>query len=81
MLMKLRETILDDTSQGQSVTKPAGIAVFPHNVRLAWIGGVAIVLAMFGGAVLFEQSGRVTLIECIIVLAIGALVASTVGVM
>lgn len=73
VLMKLRETILDDTSEGQSVTKPAGIAVFPHNVGLAWLGGLFLVLAMFGGAVLFEQSGKFTFIECLVVLAILAL--------
>jgi len=50
MLMKLRETILDDNSEGGVVvTAPAGISIYPHNklyclwagLSLAWGGLIA----------------------------------------
>lgn len=42
-LMKLRETLLDTTDDGTSVTAPAGISVFPYN-KSAFAMGFSIVL-------------------------------------
>jgi hypothetical protein len=53
MLMKLRETILDDTSEGVSVTAPSGISIYPHNTMYAvWAtltGVMALVFGCLGG--------------------------------
>lgn len=35
MLMKLRETLLDNTSEGTRVTKPDGLSRYPNNVSWA----------------------------------------------
>ncbi len=54
-LVKLRETILDHGADGDTVTKPGGISVFPHNVLWAWMwagtgfSGVIGVLIAIGG--------------------------------
>ena len=53
MLMKLRETLLDSGSSGDSVTVPTGISVFPYNL-LAVVTGlislIGMVVAFFWGA-------------------------------
>lgn len=52
VLMKLRETLLDHGSQGDSVTKPSGMSVFPHNKTFFYTGAIFTVLAIFGGVVI-----------------------------
>ena len=44
VLMKLRETLLDE-GQGVSVTAPSGITVFPFNAAFALWGLASLVLA------------------------------------
>ena len=49
ILMKLRESILDD-GESVNVTAPGGIYVFPHNTLFffwAWISGILAVLFWF----------------------------------
>ncbi len=50
LLMKLRETLLDHSSEGTKVTLPAGISKYPNNVAYAiwlWIGMVLFVFGVF----------------------------------
>jgi hypothetical protein len=57
MLMKLRETILDDGSDGVSVTVPNGISVYPSNTLIAIWGTLSgIFVVFFGGWLLFRHS-------------------------
>jgi len=37
VLMKLRETLLDDSSSGHNVTYPGGMSVYPYNLEI-WLG-------------------------------------------
>lgn len=48
MLMKLKETLLDDTSSGVSVTAPEGISIFPHNAGLCWLSIISVVIMTVG---------------------------------
>jgi prepilin-type N-terminal cleavage/methylation domain-containing protein len=84
MLMKLRETILDDTSEGGvTVTAPSGIEVFPNNKLFAFWG---LFSAIFCGLFSFLAAsskpssrygrGSFTLIELMIVIAIIAILAA-----
>lgn len=45
VLMKLRETLLDQGEKGISVTSPDGISVFPNNDFYCWWGLVSFVIA------------------------------------
>lgn len=45
LLMKLRETLLDHTSGGDSVTLPSSISIFPHNKAFCWWAWISIILA------------------------------------
>ncbi len=48
MLMKLRETLLDNTDSGTTVTVPKGISVFPHNTLFAcWGWGSFLLCGIF----------------------------------
>lgn len=47
VLMKLRETILDK-KESESVTLPAGISKFPHNVACMWQGIIGTILLVVG---------------------------------
>ena len=38
MLMKLRETLLDNGEKKDNVTVPAGISIYPNNVTYTWLG-------------------------------------------
>lgn len=38
VLMKLRETLMDETESGVSVTIPNGISIYPRNVAYFWWG-------------------------------------------
>lgn len=44
VLMKLRETLTDDTESGTAVTIPNGIAIYPNNVLYFWWGTISCVL-------------------------------------
>lgn len=46
MLIKLRETLLDSTKEGDDVTYPDGISVFPNNGIIAIWGWGSIILAI-----------------------------------
>lgn len=48
VLMKLRETILDDSDGGQVVTCPAGLSVFPYNTSLCWLACLSVLLGVGG---------------------------------
>jgi hypothetical protein len=42
-LIKLRETLLDSSSEGSSVTSPDGFSIYPYNMAFAiwgWVSGV-----------------------------------------
>ena len=47
LLMKLRETLLDQGEKGTSVTAPQGISIFPDNWPYAIWGWVSIILCGF----------------------------------
>ena len=88
MLMKLRETILDDTSEGGvTVTSPKGISIFPYNTVFAvW----CFFTLLFGAFFLFMASvsrekpryggggSSFSLIELMIVIAIIAILVGTI---
>jgi hypothetical protein len=47
LLMKLRETLMDQGDKGEiKVTKPKGIALYPNNVVMAFMGWLSVVLAI-----------------------------------
>jgi hypothetical protein len=48
VLLKLRETLLDHSSSGETVTAPDGISVFPSNAGLFWFGWFSFVMAIIG---------------------------------
>ena len=47
MLIKLRETLLDE-GQSTTVTIPAGISVYPYNTAMAILGGILLIAAVVG---------------------------------
>jgi len=53
ILMKLRETLLDNNSNGTSVTVPIGISIYPNNVPYAWFGWISILMFLGGIVILF----------------------------
>lgn len=57
ILMKLRETILD---QGPSttVTEPMGISKYPSNALYAWFGYISFALVISGIVLIFSASRR-----------------------
>lgn len=57
MLIKLRETLLHHGSQGESVTVPRGISVFPNNWTFAFLGIGSLFMAICGVA-LISTYGR-----------------------
>jgi hypothetical protein len=48
ILVKLRETLLDQGEKSVSVTAPSGIGIHPHNVAYAWFGWLSLVAAIVG---------------------------------
>ncbi len=46
VLMKLRETLTDETDSGVSVTVPNGISIYPNNVAYFWWGMLSFILAL-----------------------------------
>jgi hypothetical protein len=55
MLIKLRETLLDDKKDGVTVTVPSGIYLYPHNGVYAMWGCVMWILCLLSGIVLFVK--------------------------
>lgn len=49
VLMKLRETLTDDSQYGVAVTVPDGISRHPHNAMFGWLRLIAWVFVLFGG--------------------------------
>lgn len=47
ILMKLRETILDNNEKGDSVTVPPGLARYPYNLLWAIINVISFLLTLF----------------------------------
>ena len=48
LLMKLRETILDQGKEGSSVTEPDGISIYPNNTTYAIWGWLSFVFFIAG---------------------------------
>lgn len=48
ILMKLRETLLDQGEKGVSITHPTGISIFPNNVAYMIWGWLSFILMMIG---------------------------------
>lgn len=48
ILMKLRETLLDNGDQGTYVTHPGGLSRYPHNLILGLLFWVSLCLMIFG---------------------------------
>lgn len=46
VLMKLRETLTDETESGVSVTIPDGISIYPGNVAYFWWGLLSIIFCL-----------------------------------
>ena len=46
VLMKLRESLTDETDSGISVTMPSGISLYPYNAMYFWIGSISAILAI-----------------------------------
>lgn len=46
VLMKLRESLTDETDSGISVTMPSGIALYPYNAMYFWIGSISVIFAI-----------------------------------
>lgn len=54
-LMKLRQTLLDHTPSGESVTVPSSIAIFPYNRLLAGFSVVWALVAGIAGYLMFFE--------------------------
>ncbi len=77
ILMKLRETLLDDTSQGVTVTTPKGISRFPYNTMFAVFVVLGIIAAMFGAFTINKEfKAHAGLVEMMIVVAVFGVVAA-----
>lgn len=56
VLMKLRETLLDNGEKGTKITVPEGITIFPNNILFALWGWLSFIFAIiFGFGVLVED--------------------------
>jgi hypothetical protein len=53
VLMKLRETLLDEGEEGSSVTVPTGISIYPNNIVYFWLGLLSFVIFCGGCVLLF----------------------------
>ncbi|PIR93613.1 hypothetical protein COT97_05605 [Candidatus Falkowbacteria bacterium CG10_big_fil_rev_8_21_14_0_10_39_11] len=70
VLMKLKETLLDDTGNGVSITKPSGIEVYPHNMFFAVFGIFGLLMVGVAGYLLLTGNCSVNAIEIMIIFAI-----------
>ncbi len=50
ILMKLGETLADNTENGTAITCPVGISVYPHNVLYFWLFVTCFIFIAGGGA-------------------------------
>lgn len=76
VLLKLRQTLLDHTQQGERVTAPHGISVYPNN--WTWmIAGAILFFAALIGVIKFEDSSSASpgLVEYGLILGLIAVVA------
>ena len=48
VLMKLRETLLENTKNGESVTCPDGISIYPHNIALFLLCTLSLIIGVIG---------------------------------
>ncbi len=48
LLIKLRETLLDHGKDGDTVTEPLGISIYPNNVMYAWWALISGLMACVG---------------------------------
>jgi hypothetical protein len=55
VLMKLRETLLDHGKNGDTVTAPDGISVFPNNTGVFVSGWIVFIMAGIGVILLFKD--------------------------
>ncbi|MEK7566555.1 MAG: hypothetical protein AAB527_00245 [Patescibacteria group bacterium] len=55
ILMKLRETLLDQGQKGVHVTAPSGITVFPNNTFYVMWGAISFILAAYFFAIFFKD--------------------------
>jgi hypothetical protein len=70
VLMKLRETLLDHTSAGDSITRPGGIEIFPNNIEWAWWGGISALFILMGGFVICWWETGGSWVEIMVVIGI-----------
>jgi len=49
ILMKLRETLLENSKKGERVSCPDGISIYPHNVALLFLCSVSLIIGAIGG--------------------------------
>jgi hypothetical protein len=52
VLMKLRETLLDNRKDGSSITDPDGISIYPNNIFWFWFGIISL-LSFIGSCIFF----------------------------
>lgn len=55
VLMKLRETLLDNGEKGTTITQPGGISVYPNNTAWAVFGWISFILLLFGCVVILSE--------------------------
>jgi hypothetical protein len=60
MLMKLRETLQTDGSEGSLVRVPSGISIFPHNAKAAFCGSISFLAFLVSSLVAACASSKPT---------------------
>jgi len=56
ILMKLRETLIDHEDSGTHVTKPKGVAWYPHNALLGILNLIGALALLISGAVVIPKN-------------------------
>ena len=74
VLMKLRETILDDTKSGVEVTYPPFISLYPNQRILCFFVVILLGCGIFSFYKAFDQ--RATVIEMTVIIAIISIISS-----
>lgn len=54
VLMKLKETLTDNTEKGIKITAPPGISKFPNNKIYALVGWILLFIAVVGGVLIWQ---------------------------
>lgn len=77
MLIKLRETLLDQNSKGTTVTVPQGISIFPYNLLVAVGASFSLLIGVCGLFFVFKPEDGLSLssTELLVVIAIVALLS------